>query len=399
MMWISARGLCIALVATLIVAGCSGDSGDSGDNSEPIKVGVVLSLTGPASSLGTPARTAIDTFKDELSQVGDRRIEWIIEDDESDPTRAVAAVNRLIADGAAAVICCNSSPNSLAIQGSVEQAKLTNVALAGAAAVVEPAREKRWFFKTPPTDELTIRVLADHMKSQGIGSAGFLASDNAYGQSGREAFETVAKEKGIRVTGTGEFSDTDKDMTPQLTQLSRGNPDAYVVWGIPPAAAIAQRNLRELGKDKPAYQSFGVTNEAFTELAGDAAEGVLIAAGELLLLPDVEGDEPLDKRIRAFGERYEEATGNRPGAHAGYAYDAMAILHDAIGRALEAGAEPSDADGFQERLRDEVEETSEYVGVTGVFTYSPEDHVGLDERAVVMVEVQDGAFKGAGESR
>lgn len=388
-------GSALSLLAAVILTGCAGGGGDA--SSDPVKVGVVLSITGPAGSLGTPASEAVETFKDDLAKADGRRIEWIVEDDASNPTDSVAAVNRLINEGAAAVICCNTTPNSLAIQNAVEQAKLANVALAGAADVVEPPEEKEWFFKTPPTDALTIEVLTDDMLARGIDSAAVFASDTDYGQSGREAFEEIAAEKGIEVTGTAEFSDTDNDMTAQLTQLRRANPDAYVIWGIPPAAAVAQRNLADLGIDQPAYQSFGVANKEFIELAGGAAEGVRLAAGELLLLPNVEGEDPLGESILAFSDQYQQATGEIPGTHAGYAHDATVIVHDAITRVLEAGVDPGNMTTFRERVRDEIENTTELVGVTGVYTYSPTDHVGLDERAVTTIEIQDGSFVRAGE--
>lgn len=388
----------VLLVATsLIACGDSNGGGGDGDSAEPVKVGVVLSLTGPASSLGTGQRATVNTFRKQLSKTAGRPIEWIVEDDASDPTQAVAAVNRLISEGVAAVLCCTTSPNSLAIQPAIEQAQLTNIAMAGAADIVEPAREKSLFFKTPPTDTLTIEVAVDHMVSQGIDSAAFLSSDNAYGESGLEAFREVARQQDIEVTGAETFADTDEDMTAQLTKLRRGNPGAYVIWGIPPAAAIAQRNLRDLGIEEPAYQSFGVANDQFIELAGGAAEGVLIAAGQLILVPGLEGDGELEKSIVDFADRYRQANGERPSSFAGYMYDAMVIMRDALDRALESGADLGDPEAFRASVRDQVEKTADLVGVSGVYTYSPADHVGLDERAVTIIEVRDGRYVAAGD--
>lgn len=376
-----------------LAAGCGGDDGAGG--ADRVKVGVVLSITGPAGTLGTPERDTIEAFRDSLSKAGGANIEWIVEDDGSDPSKAVAAINRLVSeDNVDAIICCSTSPNTLAVQPAIDSAKRPAISLAAAAAIVEPAAEKKWFFKTPYNDRLTLDVATDDMLEQDLRSVAFLAADDAYGESGLKEFEALAEEKGIELTGSEKFAATDKDMTAQLTRLQRGNPDAYVIWGIPPAAAIAQRNVRDLGIEAPVYQSFGVANQAFLDLSKESAEGVRIAGGRLLVVGDLQGETPLEKKIISFAERFEEETGSKPNPFAGNAYDAMVIINDAVKRATEADAEGAD---LRERLRQEIERTKDLVGVTGIYSFSPSDHAGLDERSVVMIEVRDGAFAPAGE--
>jgi branched-chain amino acid transport system substrate-binding protein len=378
---------CVLALATLV--GCSGAS-DADDDT--IKVGVVLSITGPAGTLGAPERNTVRTFEDQLSAAGESRIEWIVEDDGSDTNRAVAAVNRLISEeGVDAVVCCTTSPNSLAVQTAIAPTGVPTIALAAAAAITEPAAEKKLFFKTPFNDRLTLRVTAADMKRRGLMGVAFLASDDAYGESGLKAFESAAEEEGLTVSGTETFAPTDTDMTAQITRLRRGDPDAYMIWGVPPAAAVAQRNLRQLGIDEPAYQGLGVTNQEFLKLSGASAEGVRIAAGKLLIPSHLQDDDPLAKSIASFSDRYQQAVGQPPNPFAGYGYDAMTIVHAAIERTVQSGVPDSDEE-LRQRIRDEIERTRDLVGVTGVFTYAPDDHVGLDETSVAMIEVKDGTF-------
>ncbi len=369
-----------------VLAGCGGDDGGA----KRVKVGVVLSVTGPAGTLGRPERDTVDAFKDSLSDAGGARIEWIVEDDGSDPTKAEGAVNRLVRkDNVDALICCSTSSNTFAIQPAVDSAQRPAISLSAAAAIVEPADDKRWFFKTPYNDRPTLDVATDDMRGRFLTPVAFLAADDAYGNSGLKAFKTLAAEKGIQISGSAKFANTDKDMTAQITRLQHGNPDAYVIWATPPAAAIAQRNVRELGIDVPVYQSFGVENQAFLDLSGKAAEGVLIAGGQVPFAQFLDGDNPLEKRIISFAARFQKETGSAPNLSAGYAYDAMAILRDAVKRTVESDVE---GEALGRRLRDEIEKTHDLVGVTGIYSYSQDDHAGLDKRSVAMVEVTDGKF-------
>jgi branched-chain amino acid transport system substrate-binding protein len=266
------------------------------------------------------------------------------------------------------------------------------IALAAATAITEPTDEKQLFFKTPFNDRLTLEVTAADMKQQAITRVAFLASDDAYGESGLKAFEAAARSNGLTLTGTETFAPTDTDVTAQISRLRGGDPDAYMIWGIPPAAAVVQRNLRQLGITEPAYQGLGVTNATFLKLSGKSAEGVRIAAGKLLVGSSLAADDPLAESIQSFTDRYREAVGSEPNPFAGYAHDAMLIMQSAVDRAV-AGSDGE----LRSRIRNEIERTRELVGVTGVYNFAPDDHVGLDESSVTMIEVEDGKFTPAAD--
>jgi len=386
------RRVTALLGAVLIVVGaaCSAPT-DTAGGDETIRIGVVVSVTGSASSLGEPESNTVQLFEEEFSEIGGTEVEWIVEDDASDPTQAVTAVKQMIdQENVHAVVCCTVSPNSLAIIETVDGDEVPNISLAASAQIVEPAAEREWVFKTPQNDALMVDVLTDHMLEQGIESVAFLGFDDAYGEGGLAAFEQVIAEKPIEMTGRETFAREDTDVTAQLTQLSRGNPDAYLIWA-PPGADVAQKNLVDLGLEGVVYQSHGVANATFLELGGNAIEGTYLPAGKLLTADDLADDDAQKDVLLAYRDGYEEEYGEgTANTFGGHAYDAMLVLEGALERALDGDADPADVEAFRSTLRDEIETTSELAGTGGVFSYSTDDHAGLDTEAVVMLEVSGG---------
>ncbi|ADU51915.1 Extracellular ligand-binding receptor [Thermaerobacter marianensis DSM 12885] len=390
----------VALLATAC-AGTGGqpaeETGGGGGNAgpgpagTPIKIGVVVSITGNASSLGEPERNTVELFKDEFSEIGGYPVQWIVRDDASDPTQSVVQVNRLIAEeGVAAVVCCTTTPSSMAILEPVQQQQVPNISLAAGAQIVTPASERKWVFKTPQNDALMVGVLVDHMVASGIKRVAFLGFNDAYGDGGRKAFREVASQKGIEITAEESFARTDRDVSGQISRMRATNPDAYLIWAIPPGANVAQQNMKDMNITAPIYQSHGVANRNFLELGGTAVEGTLLPAGKLLVAEDLPDSDPQKEILLAYKRRYEERYGEgSANTFGGHAYDAMLILREAIQRAVEAGTNPSDLAAFRSALRDAIEQTRELVGISGIFTYSPEDHHGLDRRAAVMIKVEN----------
>lgn len=380
----------IPLSLTILVA-CTGGSQGS---EEPVKVGVAVAVTGPASSLGEAQRNAVQLFKEDYDEVDGRPIEWMVEDTATNPTTAVTTVNGFAKDeGVAAVICCSVSPNSMAILPTVEQQSVPNVSLAAAASIVEPVEEREWVFKTTHNDSAVTEVLTDYMAEQGHERIAFLGFNDAYGESGAASFEKSAEEKNIAVVGPESFNREDNDVTAQITSLRNGNPDAYLIWGIPPGAVTAQQNLKRLGIEDPVYHSHGSYNGAFLELGGDAVEGVLLAAEKTEVAEALPDSDPQKDVIMQFRQTYEEEYGKGSASvFAAMTYDAMGIVYEAIGRTLEGGEDPADLPAFREALREEIEGTSDFVGTMGTFDYSTEDHGGLGTDGLVMMQVQNNKF-------
>ncbi len=362
-----------------------------------VKVGIVIDITGGASSLGVPERNTVQLYQDELGVAqgpnGPVRIQFVVTDGESDPTKAVIATKRLIdEDRVVAVVCCTTSPASLAILQTVQTARVPNISLAAAVQIIEPIKERKWIFKTPQTDRLMINVLTDHMRQAGIRRVAFIGFDDAYGQGGLTEFERIAPPKGIEIVAKESYARSATDVSTQITRAMGRNPQAFLIWAIPPGANVAQKNIRDLGIQVPVYQSHGVVNKTFLDLGGASVEGTFLPSGAIPvaeLLPDSNKQK---KVLLGYIERYEGrfGTGTR-NTFGGHALDAMLILRPAIERTLKQGIRTENIGGFRSVLRDQIERnTKEVVGITGIFTFSPTDHNGLDRRAAVMVQVRNG---------
>lgn len=210
-----------------------------------------------------------------------------------------------------------------------------------------------------------------------------MSVNSAYGDSGLVEFEKAAAAGGITVVAKEKFGEDDKDMTPQLTRIKAKNPQAVIVWAIPPSASILTKNFRQLGLSVPLIHSHGVGNKAFIELTGAEAEGVIFPTGKLLVAGALDAADPQKKVLEDYSKDYQAKYGTPPNSFGGYAADALQLVIEALRK---AGPEPA-------KIRDELEHTSDYKGITGVFNFSAEDHNGLDKEDLVMVQIVDGKWQ------
>ncbi len=394
-----ARGWVAAVLGVALVAAALAVPAAAGR--APIKLGVVVDITGGASSLGIPERNTFLLVQDRLNRQGGLAgwpVQYLIFDGETDPTKTTLAVKRLIEEEkVAAVICCTTSPASLAIVDTVQSARVPNVSLAAAIQIVEPVADRYWVFKTPQSDALVIDVLTDEMVRRGHRRIAWLGFADAYGQSAEAELRRLAPPKGIEVVAWEKYNRQDTDVTAQVTRAARARPDAWLIWAIPPGANVAHRNVRDLGLREPIYQSHGVANPTFLELGGPYVEGTILAVGKLLVaeqLPDSDPQKPvLLDYIRSYTERFGASTLSTFGGHA---LDASLLLHPALERVLARGVAPDDLAAFRAALRDELENSRGIIGITGIFNISSKDHMGLDRRALAVVTVEKGRWKLAG---
>jgi branched-chain amino acid transport system substrate-binding protein len=237
-------------------------------------------------------------------------------------------------------------------------------------------------FKTPQSDHLIVGVLVDHLKAKGLTRVAWLGVDYAFGQLGWIEFEKAAAAGGLTIAANEKFGQKDVDMTPQLTRVKAAAPQAVVVWSIPPSASIATRNHADLGLAAPLFQSHGVGNRKYIELAGPAANGVVFPAGKLLVAEQLADNDPQRGVLLAYARDFEGRYGPR-NTFGGHAWDAVQLVVRAL-----AKAGPDRAG-----VRAAIEQTRGFVGITGVFDFSPDDHNGLDRRAVTIIQIADGQWK------
>ncbi|HDQ40604.1 MAG TPA: ABC transporter substrate-binding protein [Desulfonatronum sp.] len=353
---------------------------------EPIKVGAVLSVSGPASFLGEPERNTLLLLQDKINAQGGilgRPLEMIIYDDETEVNKAVLAADRLLKrDRVVAAIGGTTSGNTLAIMPKFASARIPLVSCAAAEKIVKPVNP--WVFKTPQSDRHAVIKILEHAKSQGYKNIAIITVSDGFGQAGREVLMELIPAHGMNVAADEIYGPKDTDMTPQLTKIRGLNPDAIVCWGTNPGPAVIARNRVQLAMDTPLYMSHGVASKRFIELAGDAAEGLILPAGRLAVADQLSEDHPQKAVLQAYIQEYEARFNTEVSTFGGYAYDALTLIVEAVRRAGEA---------TPQAIRDHLEEIHGFVATGGIFELSAEDHNGLDERAFVIVRIAGGDWE------
>lgn len=379
--------LVVALAAGM--AACSSDV-DGNSKKEVYKIGAIYSKTGPGSPLGEPEWNATELLEKQINEDGGINgvpIEIILADDESTPEKATEEMNRMINDEKVlAVLGSTTSGASLAMKGIAMDSEVPLISAGAAIGIVSPAEESKWVFKTPHSDAHAVERVYMYLKEQGLTDVAILADSNAFGASGVEQLEALKGDYGINIVASESYNTDDADMKTQLTKIKSSGAKAVIVWGTNPGPAIAAKNLKELGMKIPYIGSHGIANQSFIDLAGDAAEGVVIPTGKLLFPTQIPNDDQQYKVISSFYDSYKAEYGGEPTNFGSYGYDNIMLVVEA----LKSGAKD------QEAIRDYLEnKIKNYVGATGIFTFSAKDHNGLKADSMVLAEVKDGkwAFK------
>ena len=356
-----------------------------------VNVGVTVSATGPAASLGIPER---NTFALMPKTIAGQPVNYIVLDDASDTTQAVTNTRRLISERKVDVIIGSSTtPNSLAMIDAVAEAKTPMISIAASAAIIEPQDEKkRWVFKTPQNDIMMALAIAEHMAASGVKTAAYIGFSDAYGEGWAREFSKALELKKIQLVANERFSRTDTSVTGQVLKIMGAKPDAVLVGGSGTPAALPQKALKERGYAGKYYQTHGVANADFLRVGGKDVEGTLLPAGPVLVAAQLPASNPVRKSALEYIDAYEKAHGKGSvSTFGGHAWDAGLLLKAAVPVALNKAQ--SGTPEFRAALRDALEGTKNVAGAHGIFNMSPTDHLGLDQRARVMVKIENGTWK------
>jgi len=356
-----------------------------------INVGVTVSATGPAASLGIPEKNTVAMMP---KTIAGQKINYIVLDDASDTTAAVANTRKLITESKVDIILGSTvTPNSLAMIDVVSEAQIPMISMAASARIVEPMDAKRkWVFKTPQNDIMMSLAIAEHMSKMGIKTVGFIGFSDAYGEGWSQEFSKAAGLKGLTVVANERFARSDTSVTGQTLKLMAAKPDAVLVAGSGTPAALPQKALKERGYTGKMYQTHGVANVDFLRVGGKDVEGTFLPAGPVLVAEQLPASNPVRKAALVYVAAYEAVHGKGTvstfGAHA---WDAGLLMAAAVPVALKK-AKPGTPE-FRAALRDALEGLQEISGAHGIFSMSPNDHLGLDQRARVMVKIENGTWK------
>jgi branched-chain amino acid transport system substrate-binding protein len=349
-----------------------------------INVGVTLSATGPAASLGIPEK---NTFELLPTSIGGEKINWIVLDDGSDTTKAVQNAKKLIGENKVDVLVGSTiTPNSLAMIDVASDAETPMISMAASARIVDPANPKtRWIFKTPQSDALMADAIAVSMKANGIQTMGYIGFADAYGDGWLAEIKRSAQTAGIKVIAEEKYNRNDTSVTGQVLKIVAAKPDAVLIGAAGTPGATPQKELVARGYKGRIYQTHGVANPDFLRVVGKDGNGTLLPAGPMLVYEQLPDSNPIKKVAAEYITQYEKKFGTRS-TFGGHAYDTYLLLRAAIPDALKAG-KPGTKE-FRAGLRDALEKAN-VVATHGVFVMNQHEHNGLDNRARVMVRIEN----------
>ena len=359
--------------------------------SAQVKIGVTLSATGPAASLGIPEKNTIALLPKEIAG---KSVQYIVLDDASDTSRAVQNVRKLIdEDHVDAIIGSSVTPNSLAMLDPVSQGKTPTISLAASAQIIAPMDAKRaWMFKVPQNDQLMADAIAGYMAKHGVKTVGFIGFADAYGDSWYKTFDAAAAKNGLKLVSNERYNRTDASVMGQVLKLLGANPDAVLIAGSGTPAALPAKTLKERGYKGKVYQTHGVANNDFLRVCGKDCEGEILPAGPVLVTDQLPDSNPVKKPALGYKAAYEKAYGaGSLSTFGGHAWDAGLLLQRAIPEALKKGQPGTEA--FREALRASLESVKDLPVSHGVINMTATDHNGFDTRARVMVQIVDGKWK------
>ncbi len=400
--WAIILSMILALV-TVGIVGCGDDDEESPATQQPTetedpqkdayKIGAVLSITGPASSLGIPEENTAKMMEDQINAdggVNGHPIEIIIYDDETSAEKCATLTTRLIEqDNVLAIMGPTTSGNSMAIIDIVTNAEVPLVSCAAAASIVNPVEDRYWVFKTPQTDKEAVTEIYVYMEEKGITKVALLTDTSGFGAGGLAFLKSDAADYGINIVAEQTFDSGDTSMEAQLTNIMGTDAEAVICWATTDESATVALDMQTLGMDTPLYCSHGIANMDFIEQAGNAANGVIFPAGKLLFADQVPNDDPQKEVLVNYIADYEAIYGEGTmSTFGGHLYDALSMIVIAL-EDLDEGLSTAEA---RAQIRDNLENITEFAGTGGVFTMSADNHLGMAPGSLGMIKIVDGEW-------
>ena len=382
--------LVVALIS-LVPMGCAQETViEEGDT---YKVGAVFDLTGPTSNLGIPEENTVDMMVDQINDAGGingHPLEVIVYDTEGDNDKCALMATRLIEqDEVLAIIGPTRSGTSLHILDTVTTAEIPLVSCAANIGIVTPVGERYWIFKTPQTDKEAITEIYTYLQSANVSNIALITDTSGFGAGGRDVLIADAADYGLTIVDDQTFDNDDTSMQSQLTHIGGTDAEAVVCWTTDKDAATVALDMQTLQMEIPLYCSHGIANRDFIIAAQDAANGVIFPAGKLLIVDDIPADDPQKEVLTDYKADYEALYGEgTTSTFGGHAYDALSIVVIALA-GLDEGITLSDA---RTAVRDGIEQTTDFVGISGVFTMSDTNHLGMEPGSLAMIEIVDGEW-------
>lgn len=379
------KGLPVVILFLTVLAGWGAALG-----AEPIKLGAFFDLTGTSSAIGTPTKLVAEMVVKKINEEGGingRPLQLVIADDEGDPTKAAIIAKKFIeSDKVVAIIGPTRTDTGMAAKPIVEQMQVPTFMCVGGDPVITVPPFK-WTFKSPQRTSVAVKKTFDYLKKKGIQKIAIITSADGFGRDGKNWLEKLAPDYGLKIIASESFQATDNDMTAQLIKIKATSPEAIICWTIGKAGSIVAKNVRQLAINSPLYQCHGLPDPIYVKLAGEASEGNIMPSTKLMVAAQLPDSDPQKKVIlefiRLYTDVYKYDRQFPINTHSGYAWDAIYI----VANAMKKGGTNN------EKLREAIEDTKGYVGVSGIYNLTAEDHNGLGTDSMVMVQIAGGQWK------
>ncbi len=351
-----------------------------------VKVGVIVAETGPAASLGIPAKNVIDMLPDKL---GGEPVRYVVMDDASDTTTAVRQARKLIEqDKVDLIIGSSTVPTSIAVAGVAAEMKTPQLALAP---MTIATSQNAWSYAVPQPTRIMMGAVVDDMQARGVKTVGYLGFADSWGDMVLSGLQANLDRAGIQLVASERYGRADTSVAGQVLKLTAAKPDAVVLGGTGTPGVLPQMALRERGYQGPLYHNTGVINQDFLRVGGKVVEGAYAPTGPVMVAEQLPDDNAIKPAALAFIEAYEGKHGKgMRNAFAAYAWDAYLLADKAVEVAAKTAKPGTPA--FREAVRTALESNEEIVGTHAVYNMTETDHTGVDERASVLVQVKDGAW-------
>lgn len=347
----------------------------------PIKIGGLFAVTGPAAFLGEPERNTANMVVDEINKAGGvkgHKLELVVYDTAGDATKAVQLTTKLIKDDkVVAIIGPSTTGETMAVIPVAEKLQVPLISCSAGSKITDPV--KKWIFKTAQNDSLAVGRIYEYLQKSKQTNVAILSVSDGFGASGREQLKAQAAKYGIKIVSDDTYGPKDTDMTVQLTKIRGSHVQAIICWGTNPGPAVIAKNARQLDIKTPIFMSHGVSSKKFIELAGEAAEGIKIPSGKVVVADQLSNSDHQKKSLMSFVKDYQKHYKTEGDHFGGHAWDAVMLIKNAV----EKGADSPQS------IRDNLEKTRGFAGIGGTFNYSPQDHAGLSKDAFVLVEVKN----------
>lgn len=377
--------LLVASVLVMALAAAGSAAKAKPPSGEPYVIGAVFAITGDASSLGIPERNTAQMLEKMINEAGGMKghpLKIVIEDNRGEPAEALNAAKRLVEkDNVLAIVGPSRTGDTMAMIDYMERVEVPLISCAAGISIVEPVR--KWVFKTPQSDRMAVERIVSYLREQKVTRVATISDNTAFGKGGLEELQKLLPKAKIQIVASEEYGPKDSSMETQVTKIRGTDAQAVVCWGTPPGPAIVAKNMKQLGVKIPLICSHGVANETFLNLAGEAANGVVLPAGRLIVVDQVPASSPQKKVLEEYSRMYRAQFGKPADTFGGHAWDAIQLVVRAIRK-----VGPDRA-----KIRTEIERTKSFVGTGGIFNFTARDHNGLTKDAFVMVKVEDGKWR------